>query len=421
MLTPLQFAEVRRRAIFDCCKWDPQVEDISSLAPFPLLLDPCEWHRLKTWAEDLARETLDAEAELSERTDWHRRLGLGWRLRSVFQRVAAGGASPGAARVMRFDFHLTTDGWRISEANTDVPGGFNESSGFTELMACHYAAAEPLGDPAASYAEAILRATFPGAVVALVHATGYTDDRQVMSYLARHLEARSLRTRLVSPVHLRWDVSHARRARVELDGLSELADLVVRFFPAEWLPNLRRSCAWQHFFFGTSTPLSNPATALVTQSKRFPLVWNALQSPLRTWHALLPETRDPREVPWRTSDDWILKPAFGRVGCSIGMRGVTAETDWRKISRRARWFPGRWVAQRRFEAVPLRTERGEFYPCIGVFTIDGRATGAYGRLATRPLIDWRAQDLAVLVLKSDSSRKPIPSNSERPIEVAACN
>jgi len=36
---------------------------------------------------------------------------------------------------MRFDFHWTTEGFRISEVNADVPGGFSESSAFPALMA----------------------------------------------------------------------------------------------------------------------------------------------------------------------------------------------------------------------------------------------------------------------------------------------
>ena len=32
------FAALRRQAIFDCCKWDPQVEDVATLAPFPIVL-----------------------------------------------------------------------------------------------------------------------------------------------------------------------------------------------------------------------------------------------------------------------------------------------------------------------------------------------------------------------------------------------
>jgi hypothetical protein len=37
------------------------------------------------------------------------------------------------------------------------------------------------------------------------------------------------------------------------------------------------------------------------------------------------------------------------------------------------------------------------YPCIGVYTVNGRAAGAYGRLSWRQVIDFSAVDVAVLV------------------------
>jgi hypothetical protein len=37
------------------------------------------------------------------------------------------------------------------------------------------------------------------------------------------------------------------------------------------------------------------------------------------------------------------------------------------------------------------------YPGIGIYTINGRVVGAYGRIAERPLIDARARDAAVLI------------------------
>jgi hypothetical protein len=37
------------------------------------------------------------------------------------------------------------------------------------------------------------------------------------------------------------------------------------------------------------------------------------------------------------------------------------------------------------------------HACVGVYTIDGRAAGAYARLAKRPLIDYASVDAAVLV------------------------
>jgi glutathionylspermidine synthase len=391
---PDVFARVRRRAIFDCCKWDPQVEDVATLAPFPLVLRRDAWSEIAGLAERLAAEAAAAESELLRRPELHRALGLPGAVRRALAAARTRGASPGLARVLRFDFHWTADGWRISEANTDVPGGFNEGSGFARLMSAHYPGTEPTGDPAGRLAEAVAAATAPGAAVVLVHATAYTDDRQVMVFLAREIEARGRRAVLAAPDHLRWRDGRAAMASGWFAGE---AAAVVRFFPAEWLPNLPRACGWRHFFRGARTPVSNPAAALLTQSKRFPLVWDRLAAALPTWRGLLPETRDPRDADWRRDSGWVLKPALGRVGAGIGLAGATTEKEWQPIRKDVRWSPGWWAAQRRFEAVPLRVGGEPFFPCVGVYTVDGRAAGAYGRLARRPLIDHLAQDAAVLL------------------------
>jgi len=387
------FAAVRRRAIFECCKWDPQVEDVAALSPCVLSLDAIEWRRIAAWSETLAQETLQAERELLTHPRLNKMLGLPWAVRRALATASRSGPPAEAARVMRFDFHFTTEGWRISEVNSDVPGGFIEASGVTRLMAGSFKGQSPTGDPAEAYARAVLGAVGAGGLVALVHATAYTDDRQVMIFLARRLEQLGLRTCLIGPDQLRWRGGHAHVATAWQSGP---ADVLLRFFPAEWLPNLPRRSGWRHFFAGARTPLSNPATALLTQSKRFPLSWDHLEAPLPTWRALLPETRDPRAAPWRDGD-WMLKPALGRVGDGIGAAGCGEAKEWRKIARDARWHPRDWAAQRRFEIVPVESAAGPLYPCLGVYTIDGAAAGIYGRLAARPIVDHRAQDVAVLL------------------------
>jgi len=229
-----------------------------------------------------------------------------------------------------------------------------------------------------------------------------------MTYLARRFAASGVRTSLISPAHLRW---HSGRARLDTAWTSEPIDALVRFFPGEWLPNLPSACGWSHFFAGGSTPVSNPATAILTQSKRFPLTWDALRTPMPTWRSLLPETRDPRDVPWRDSEEWVLKPALGRVGEDIGMSGVTDAKKWRQLSRNVRWFPSGWAAQRRFVATAFRVRGVDLYPSVGIYTIDGHAAGAYGRIAERPLIDGRARDTAVLVSADEDagpSLLPVP-------------
>jgi glutathionylspermidine synthase len=384
---------VRRRAIFDWCKWDPQVEDVSTVADVPIVLGREAWCRLAALAERLSREVLAAEEELAERPELHPALGLPRTLAKALGR-AHWRRTAEAARIIRFDFHHTTDGWKISEANTDVPGGMNEASGLGALMSPHYPGTVPAGDTVAQYVRAIVGQLPPAARVALAHATAYTDDRQVMSCIAGQLTAAGARPCLVSPAHVRW---REGRAFLESGWISGPVDAVVRFFPGEWLPNLPAACGWTSYFRGSSTPISNPASALLTQSKRFPLIWPRLGTPVQTWRALLPETRDPRELDWRRDEGWVLKPALGRVGEGIGLRGITQAGEWDRIAAAARRRPGEWVVQRRFTSTPLTVRGSELHPSIGVYTIDGRVAGAYGRLAQRPLIDWLARDAAVLV------------------------
>ena len=94
------------------------------------------------------------------------------------------------------------------------------------------------------------------------------------------------------------------------------------------------------------------------------------------------------------------------MGEDVALSGVTRVDEWRQICATARRCPAAWAAQRRFEAVPLDSPRGKVYPQFGIFTLDSRAAGIYGRLAPRPLIDCRSQDVAVLVANDAISLHP---------------
>ena len=392
-LNARQFAEIRRAAIFECCKWDPQVEDVCTLSSMPLVLTPGAWAELTTLAEGLARETIHAENEILQKPHCWRELGLPWSFRRKLRQPGVAESQFRHPRLIRFDFHFTTEGWQISEANSDVPGGFNEASGFTRLMAQQYGGLSTPGDPSREIALAARNATGIGATVALIHATAFTDDRQVMIYLARQLEGAGLNAVLAGPDQLRWENGRAFLATEWFQGP---ADFIFRFFPTEWLPALPRRCAWWHLLGSSQTPLCNPASAIISQSKRFPLVWDELSLDLPTWRSLLPRTCDPRRANFG-ADQRVLKPVFGRVGDMIKIQGVTPAKEARHIDRAVRRHPRAWVAQQRFEAVPLSSPGGDVYPCIGIYTLDARVIGAYGRIARKSLIDHLAQDAAVLI------------------------
>jgi glutathionylspermidine synthase len=379
--------------MFDCFKWDMQSEDHSVLADFPLILEEDAWNVIATQAERLTVETLAAERELVERPDLHRRLGLSRKLRNALKQHAPNNVPVGCARVMRFDFHWTADEWRISEVNSDVPGGFIEASGFAEMMSEYYSAYAPPPNPASAYADAIAATAGNEATIGLVHATANSDDAQVMHYLAQGLQRKGLRTVVIGPSHLKWVSGFARIAS---SFAATTPAVLVRFFPAEWLPNLASEATWKPWFCGGKTAMSNPGCAILTQSKRFPLVWGELNAPLATWRSLLPETKCPREVP-TLSSEWVLKPILGRVGQDVGIAGVTEARALAEIIKNVKRDPDLWIAQRRFETTALQTHAGPREVCLGVFTVDGRAAGVYGRIATNRLIDQDAQDIAVLI------------------------
>ena len=392
------YANLLRRAIFECNKWHTQTDDQPVICPFPLVLSHAAWQQLTLLAAELAKETLAAEKELLIRTELHERLGLPRALRRCLRRTSKEFPTQGGARVMRFDFHWTTDGWRISEANTDVAGGFIEASGVTKLLALEYPDCEPAGDPAGALSEAVRRIVGAKGMVGLMHLPIYSEDRQVMLYLVRRLEETGLSTCLFSPEQLRWS---AGQASVDCAWYAGPIDLLIRFFPAEWLPRLSWRTKWAGLIVCGRTKVCNPAYAVLTQSKRFPLVWDALSTPLPIWRSLLPETLSPRTMNSLEAEEWVLKPALGHEGQNVAIRGVNAPADWQRIRDAAVNDPDAWAAQRRFAPLEVATPEGPLYPCLGVYVIDGQVAGAYGRAAARPLIDDRSRDLAILVKKTN--------------------
>lgn len=389
-----EWLDLQKRAIFDFGKWDIQCEDHSVLAPFPLLMERETAEFLNETAEALAKEAFEAEAEILSQPNILDRLGLPRALRKAFRKNASALHGRPEVRVMRFDFHLTVEGWRISEVNADVPGGFVEASGWNSLFAESLSGAIAPPAPSKVYAQAIHRAVGANALVAFVHATAYSDDRQVMHHLARYFHQQDLRVCLLSPVHLRWEDGHARIQSAFATGWP---DAIIRFFPAEWLPNLRPEERWRPYFEMTKTVLSNPATAIVLQTKRFPLIWDGLQTDLSTWRKMLPETRELGGLDGAFDETWVLKPALGRVGEGVGIHGITVHAELLRLAREARRRPQGWIVQKRFNTLPMLTAAGPKYPCIGVFTIGGKAAGFYGRIADCPIINQNAQDVAVLV------------------------
>jgi hypothetical protein len=388
------FRDLVRTMALDHHKWDAQVGDVAALAPFPLVLTKVAWDELRSCAVGLARETVAIERELARRSDLYARIGLSPRLARALRFSANVAPTPAAARIMRFDFHPTAEGWRVSEVNSDVCGGFTESSRFAELMAEGTGAGETCGDAAAAWMDAVAIGLAPNGLVVLLSAPGWVEDAQVVAHLAARLRDRRLRAQVASPHHLRWI---GGRAQIESDFQCADVDAIVRFYQVEWIVELPHADGWMPLFQGGQTPVSNPGCVAFTESKRLPLVWSELDASTTVWRSLLEESREPRDVRALARGEWVLKPAFGNTGDHVALRERMSRTAWLQTVLASLARPRRWVAQRRFHSTPIQSVVGPVHACIGVYVVDGRAVGTYGRLSPVPLIDFEAMDVAVLV------------------------
>lgn len=418
-------SDIRERAIFEAGKLDPNTFDRPTLAPFALRISPHSWQNLAALAEAAWAELALAEAELlsdpGKNLSMWRALRIPRRVRELLsERTGVGG---GHVRFARIDFHPTAEGWRASEINSDVPGGFIEAGPLTGIVASHVPGTVAPPDPAdylAGRVASALRASngcgHNSGCVALVHATSYTDDQQVMRCLSRRLESHGIEAVMAAPNHLSGDDP------CTLTTTGQRVAGVLRFFPAEWLANLPRRGAWRTSWTRASMLHANPLEAALLQSKGLPLVLAERGIATPVWSECLPMVRavwSRALLPQLVPEQWVLKPAWGRVGEGVCVRGSTSARKWRVATLQARFSPRHWILQRQFQSLAVKHEQGLVHPCLGVFVIDGRAAGVYARVSSDALIDGRAQDAAVLIDPSLSAHAASTASSAKELSHAA--
>jgi glutathionylspermidine synthase len=381
--------------ILEHFKWDPQIGDESVLLEQPLILSSRTWAGLATAAERMAAEIASIESELLERPELQAVLGLPIQLRRALRGSANAYAVLGL-RVLRFDFHATTEGWKVSEVNSDVPGGFTESSNFTAMMAEHYPGTQAPGNPVQAWKRA-MTSLQSGRRAGILYASGYPEDQQVVFFLGSVLEEVGWRVGFLQhPRELSW-----RDGWAYLD--QQPLDILVRFYQGEWLAELPVRSGWPNMFRPTRTVVTNPGYSLLAESKRLPLLWGRFANRTCTLERLFPKCLDPRDIDLG-EEDWVFKVVFSNTGDEVVIPALLDEDARRRIRRQIQRQPEKWVAQRRFYSLPVGpASRALLYPCIGVYTINGKAAGAYVRLSRGPVTDYRAIEAALLVADDQES------------------
>jgi len=405
-----KYDDYRLDVIFRAYKWDPQFADNNTISKYALVITAEEHSVLSDLTERLHKETIEAELVLNRNQKAIKPLALPRKLRKELPGLVA--YQPEMhIRLMRFDFHpVRESGWAVSEVNSDVPGGFAESSILPGLAAGLFDGADYshicFGD---MLADEIAKKAGPGGSVMLVHCTSYSDDRQVMQYMGDKLESLGLRVVYAAADHLCFE---EKKAVSILGGNEGEVDVVFRYAPLEWLVNMKPK-HWKGYFDST-TPACNYPVSVFAQTKRFPLLWEKTEEmgvALHTWRELLPETLDVRDA--RGKQGYLYKPAFGRVGEGITIKEACRDDELKKTMRDMRRRPKTYVAQKRFDSLPIVSDDGESYHvCIGSFGLEGRAAGYYGRISKTPRIDSGAEDIPVLIEGMGSAKNAIYTVSE---------
>ena len=391
------YNEYKLDVMLDCYKWDPQFCDNNTVAKYALVLSEKEHEELKLLTEKLINETTEAENFLNKNLKYTKALEIPNKFRSDIKSMK--NYNPDKhIRLMRFDFHPTLENkWAVSEVNSDVPGGFAEATLMNrkslEYLSNENYYAISFGD---FLADAIKKKVRQGGRIMLVHCTSYSDDRQVMQFLGDKLSGMGYEVIYAAADQLKFEngkaISILNNREGEVDG-------IIRFSPLEWVADMKTK-NW-HGYFDTETVSCNHPIAIFAQTKRFPFVWDLLESKgidLSTWRELLPETLEVNDK--KVDDKFIYKPVYGRVGENISIKEACKDDEYKKILKDVKRHPKKYLAQKKFNSRPLTNEDGEeFHVCIGSYGVENSHAGYYARISRSPRIDSYAADIPVLIEK----------------------
>jgi glutathionylspermidine synthase len=376
---------------------DPWLDGQPRFRAQPVVLSQGEHASLHKTGEDLAMIIHDAVQLLLE-DDEQRQAFVPLLPAQHALWTHAQGAWHGLARA---DVFFTAEGMAVTELNSDTPTGEPEA---VVLGALARADHEDGQDACAGLLPALARLwsswhqsqvddEHRNQVAAIIYPTEFTEDLSLVRLYRQLLEEMGFTVVLGSPFNLQAD-----EKGVLLFG--QRPTLVVRHYKTDWWTE--RQGAWLTDEVADAQPLwqplhallqaesrrqcavMNPFGAIVAQNKRlmafcwerihrFPLASQRIIEQILPYTTRL-ETMHPAQL---LSDraSWVIKSDYGAEGDEVIIGKMVDDAVWAQTIEQAR--PGRWVAQRCFEA--LRDPDGYVHN-HGVFVVAGEAQGVYTRL-----------------------------------------
>lgn len=418
------YDDFARRVIADGVLLDPWIEGEPRLSPEPLVMDEAEHRALLTVGEEVA-ELYDEAGRLVDDDDLLLDDFFGL---TPVQKLMWNASRPLWHGIARADVFRTAEGYAITELNCDTPTGEAEAVVLGALAAADHPG---LLDPNAGLEPAfcsmidILAARLVEGeaprTAGIVYPTEFTEDLSVVRLYRRWLEKRGYAVVLGSPYNLGVEKDGERATlfghplgvmlrHYKTDGWGERASA----WDDETLPDALplagpleialRASAFQR------TAVVNPFGAVVLQNKRaMAFMWEHVHRFSTRGRTLV-----ERYVPWTSRletlhparllaerEAWVLKSDYGAEGEEVIVGRETDAATWEASLAHAR--PGRWIAQRWFEALPdPRPAAAGHALNYGVFVVAGEGAGLYLRREAGATDD-RAVSVPVLVRPAAAS------------------
>ena len=323
-----KYYDYKIQAMFNCYKWDPQFYDSNTLSQYVLILSKEENEKLIQLTKNLDRETVLAEEYINNNIKIAKKLSIPRKILAQVTKMQSYDKEQNI-RLTRYDFHPNVEGnFVVTEVNSDVPGGYAESSLLPNL------ARKIINRPELEYTsfcdemiKAINNKLNRTGTIMLVHCTCFSDDRQVMQCMGDILEKEGYNVIYGASDHVKFK---RKKAYCILDNNQKDIDLIFRFTPLEWLVKMKPR-RWDGYF-NTDTKSCNHPISIYAQSKRFPFVWDDLERAgisMKTWKSLLPDTFEVNDT--RIKEGYIFKPVYGRVGERISIKEACKGDEYIKI------------------------------------------------------------------------------------------
>jgi hypothetical protein len=372
---PLSLPELARSLQYEHLVWDAFVAGKRRVDLHPLVLSES--------AHEEAKRVAVRAVELVSRVpseDERRR----YKLHPDIERLADAARSAGdLGSLARVDLLLRDDGRFVAcEVNADCPGGHNETVALPRLArtAGMRRGFDPT-DVAPRLADRLVSLSggkgSPRGAIALVYATAWAEDLQVVAFLEKLIRERGGRPIRTPVTALSGEPLTVRGERIAV---------LYRFYPLEYLAEMPNVGALVRATEKGELSSMSSFACIHAQSKL--AMARAFANEPDAARDVFPETLAfadaDHDAIARDREAWVLKRDLSRVGDHVIVGALATDEEMRLAVRDVEELEKHdddvWIAQRFIPQRPIVTPWGPRLVTLGVYVLDGVFAGYFARI-----------------------------------------